>query len=248
MSSEWSLTQLAEVLAGIESDIGTAGTRDDAFGVLTRVAVDHVPGAEFAGVTFGRPGSFTSIAPTSELVARADQIQYDLESGPCVDAILEDARITVDDLRTDPRWPTFGEKAASETGIASMLAVRLFLERDGDTIAALNLYSRSPAAFGAEDQAMAVMLATAGALAVSGAAARERVANLERALETNREIGTAIGVLMSQYKVTRDQGFDLLRMASQSIHRKIADIAHDVVETGALPELPTRRRADNPRA
>lgn len=247
MGSEWSLTQLAEALAGIESQIGTVATRDDAFRVLTRLAVERVPGAEFSGVTFGRPGSFTSIAPTSDLVARADQIQYDLESGPCVDAILEDARITVDDLRSDSRWPTFGEKAAGETGILSMLAVRMFLEQDGDTIAALNMYSRTEAAFGAEDEAIGVLLATAGALAVSGAAARERVANLERALETNRDIGTAIGVLMSQYRVTRDQAFDLLRMASQAIHRKIADVSRDVIETGTLPEVPIKRRSDRPR-
>ncbi|MDT4915523.1 MAG: hypothetical protein QOH89_223 [Pseudonocardiales bacterium] len=36
-------------------------------------------------------------------------------------------------------------------------------------------------------------------------------------------------------KVTRDQAFDLLRMASQHTHRKVADIAAHVTETGALP-------------
>jgi hypothetical protein len=43
--------------------------------------------------------------------------------------------------------------------------------------------------------------------------------------------------------VTEDQAFGLLRIASQSTHRKLADIAAVVAETGALelPPLPNRR-------
>jgi hypothetical protein len=42
---------------------------------------------------------------------------------------------------TDPRWPDFGKRAADETGIVSMLSVRLFLE-DDDLVAALNMSPR----------------------------------------------------------------------------------------------------------
>jgi AmiR/NasT family two-component response regulator len=66
--------------------------------------------------------------------------------------------------------------------------------------------------------------------------AGEQVANLEQALQSNREIGVALGVLMAHHRVTQDQAFTLLRVASQNLHRKLRDIASDVVETGALPE------------
>jgi AmiR/NasT family two-component response regulator len=51
---------------------------------------------------------------------------------------------------------------------------------------------------------------------------------------------------MATYKVTDRQAFDLLRIASQAAHRKLAGIAEDVVETGALdlPELPERRHRE----
>ena len=38
------------------------------------------------------------------------------------------------------------------------------------------------------------------------------------------DIGVAMGVLMTQYKITRSQAFDLLRVASQNTNRKLVDI------------------------
>jgi hypothetical protein len=61
--------------------------------------------------------------------------------------------------------------------------------------------------------------------------------NLHRALDSNREIGAAMGILMARHQLTSDQAFDLLRRASQRAHRKIVSIAADVIETGEL-ELP----------
>jgi AmiR/NasT family two-component response regulator len=66
------------------------------------------------------------------------------------------------------------------------------------------------------------------------------------ALQTSREIGIAMGVLMQKYKITRDEAFSLLRMASQALHRKLALIAVEVAETGELPEAPPPKRRDQP--
>jgi hypothetical protein len=78
------------------------------------------------------------------------------------------------------------------------------------------------------------LLATHGALAVAAAYALERVGNLEVALASNREVGVAMGVLMNQHKITREQAFDLLRIASQHGHRKLVEIATEVADTGTL--------------
>ena len=40
---------------------------------------------------------------------------------------------------------------------------------------------------------------------------------------------------MAHHQLTRDQAFDLLRLASQRTNRKLADIAREVAETGADP-------------
>jgi hypothetical protein len=46
---------------------------------------------------------------------------------------------------------------------------------------------------------------------------------------------------MANAKVTREQAFDLLRIASQRTHRKLSAIATEIADTGAVPEFPTAR-------
>lgn len=75
------------------------------------------------------------------------------------------------------------------------------------------------------------------------AKAQGQVANLEIALASNRDIGTAIGILMNSQLVTQDEAFTMLRVASQHTHRKLREVANDVIFTGALVPLPTRSRA-----
>lgn len=45
-----------------------------------------------------------------------------------------------------------------------------------------------------------------------------------------------MGVLMTTYKATRDEAFDLLRVASQCGNRKLVDIAVEVNRTRVLTE------------
>jgi GAF domain-containing protein len=181
-------------------------------------------------------------SPPPATYRRVDQLQYDAASGPCVDAILADAVYRVSDLAVETRWPHFGRQAAEQYGIHSMLSVRLFFE-DDDLVAGLNLYSSSTGAFDESDETTAMLLATHGALALTAAQRQNKIDHLNRALETSRRIGAAIGILMATHKVTYDQGFDLLRIASQSRHLKIANIAEEVLMTGALelPDRPTPR-------
>jgi DNA-binding response OmpR family regulator len=64
--------------------------------------------------------------------------------------------------------------------------------------------------------------------------AEDKAANLERALASNRQIGTAMGILMARLKLTDEQAFDLLRKTSQNRHRKLRDIAEEVILTGEI--------------
>jgi len=66
--------------------------------------------------------------------------------------------------------------------------------------------------------------------------AENQVAHLHVALGSNRQIGAAIGILMAEHKITDEQAFDMLRTASQHTHRKLRDIADDVLLTGAIPD------------
>jgi ribosomal protein L12E/L44/L45/RPP1/RPP2 len=67
-------------------------------------------------------------------------------------------------------------------------------------------------------------------------ALQEKIANLQIALNSNRQIGAAIGILMHRYKVDYDAGFELLRDASQHTQTKLREVAEGVLRTGDLPD------------
>jgi hypothetical protein len=242
VSTEFSLSELSGVFSEIGAQLVAQDHPEGVLQLLTEQAVHRVPGAEYAGITLGREGQqFATVAATDEVVQRTDAIQYELGTGPCIDAVLEQGTFKAADLRSDPRWPEFGRRAIELTGIRSMLSMRLFLEADRGLIAGMNIYSRAPKAFDETSETIALLLATHGALAVARANAQEKARNLLNALQTSREIGIALGIVMAVHKVPREQAFDLLRVVSQHTHRKISDVAAEVASTGALPQVPLRR-------
>lgn len=233
MTLDESPSGLATLYADIGRQLRAYDSQDDALAAVTATAVTAVPGVEWASITRGRDGVFRTLAATDPSADTVDAIQYELGSGPCVDAVVQEATFVTGDLRADPRWPEFGRRAADATGVRSMLSFRLFLEGE-DFIAGLNLYSTSPAAFDSSSELVGTLVATHGAIAVAASAARERAAQLQRALLSNRDIGVAMGILMANYKVTKGQAFDLLRVASQNSNRKLTDVASNVTDTGVL--------------
>jgi len=236
MASDDALQQLAEAFASLEPHVIESAPVEDVLKSITSNGLRVVRGAEHAAITRGRPGAFKTVAPTSDVPLKVDAIQYTLGYGPCIDAIVDNTTYLCPDLAEEQRWPGFGRSAVEEAGVHSMLSYRMFLE-DDDLIAGLNLYSSKTDAFDENDVTTGLLLATHGALALSALRRGDTATHLARALESNREIGVAMGVLMTQHKITRDQAFNLLRITSQHTHRKLSDIAADVADTGTL-ELP----------
>lgn len=205
---------------------------------VLRMAVSRVPGAEGSSIVRARPGVLRTLASTDSGATVVDKIQIDSNSGPCVDVLLDGTMSGTDDVRTDPRWPQFAQLVAGLSPVRSVLSFRLPSE-DEALVAGLNLYSTRPAAFDRHGAELGTLLATHAASVVAAAGARENALQLHHALSSNRDIGTAMGVLMAQHKIRRDQAFDLLRLASQNSNRRLIDIAADVLETGTL-DIPVR--------
>jgi hypothetical protein len=155
------------------------------FDALVETAVHRIPGADAASITTLRRGKFTTIGATHDRARSADALQYDLGSGPCVDAILDEALYNPDDLRHDDRWPEYGRRASAQLGWMSMLSYRLNSSLiEDEVVAGLNMYAERPRAFDDLALRMGVLLATHGALLVAADVHRERAEHLERALET----------------------------------------------------------------
>lgn len=232
------LRTVAEAFAELGARLKHADT--DPFHAVTLVARDQIPATSGASITRLREGRFVTVAATDERIRRADHIQYELGSGPCLDAIVEDTMYRPRDLRHDDRWPAYGRRVEEELGFRSMLSYRMVMPVD-DAVAGLNLYADDIDAFSDRDALVGLLLATHGAQAAAVVHYGRHVEHLETALHTNRRIGVAVGVLMTTHKVTDEQAFDLLRIASQNTNRKLAEVASDVVETGTLDVRPPSR-------
>jgi ANTAR domain-containing protein/GAF domain-containing protein len=227
------LHEVAEAMRSLSeraADPGSLSPLDD----LVHISVERVPSASWASVSILRAGRFTTEAATDKAAARADLLQYQIGSGPCVDAVLDDTLYVTGNVQADPRWAAWGRRAADEVGVRSVLALRLHLHVDHGVIAGLNIYSVTPNAYDDHAVGMGLVLATHASSVVGELLAKDHAENLMKAFESNREIGVAMGVLMQTHQFTRQQAFDVLRVASQDSNRKLADIAVEVADTGAL--------------
>jgi GAF domain-containing protein len=116
------------------------------------------------------------------------------------------------------------------------MCFKLFVQ--GDQLGGLNLYGSRPGVFDDESQDIGQMFAAHAAVAVAGA---EHEENLRTAVSSRDVIGQAKGILMERHKLTADQAFGVLARVSQELNRKLADIAREVSDTGALPGVARRR-------
>jgi hypothetical protein len=70
---------------------------------------------------------------------------------------------------------------------------------------------------------------------------RERADNLEIALGSARSIGMAMGIIMASCQIGEAQSFKVLQHLSQTTHRKVREIAEEIVDKGNLPRSERRR-------
>jgi GAF domain-containing protein len=206
-----------------ESAAGPAGL-DTVFRGLTQAARQIITGVDHASLTVMRPnGDLETVAPTGDLIVRADALQYRNHEGPCVLAVETGKDIVAGQVASDGRFPRYGPDAG-ELGIIAQVA--LPLQGEGRVWGALNLYSLVDGAF--DD----VSLQTGELLASSAAALlglTRQVSSLSAALSTRTTIGTAIGIVMEHYGIGENRAFNFLVRRSQNANVKLRLVAHDIV-------------------
>jgi GAF domain-containing protein len=192
---------------------------------IVDTAVELIEPAETASITLAnKRGEVRSAATSSDRALRNDEIQQELNDGPCVAAALQQPVVHIRDVRSERRWPQWAERARDELGFGSGMCVRLFTHERG--IGALNLFSSEPEQFGDEEEQEAVAVAAHAAVAL---AAAEDIEQLRTAITNRTVIGQATGLVMAQYGLTTLRAFEVLKRLSSEQNRKLARIAEDVV-------------------
>ena len=230
--------QLASHVADIARILFAPGTVAEVLARIVTLSVTTIDGCDESGLCERSLGNAVSV-PTSPLIAELDHLQASLGEGPCVDTLGGANGVYVADLTETTVWPQFSPPAA-EAGLRSVLAFRLFTETE--TLGALQLYARLPAAFNANDRAQGLIFAAHASLALAAAqtnaTGQARIDHLQVALASREIIGQAQGILMERERITADQAFALLRKSSQHLNVKLRDIAQQLVDTGTVPNDP----------
>jgi len=224
--------QLSKEFAVLGKELHGDGSNETALLRMVQLAVKHIDSCTGASITVIRGGRGSSLATSDAMAARADELQYEVGEGPCLRSAERDANYLLFDVAAEERWPRFSAALAEKTPYRCVLSFQL----EAEDSAALNLFAEQPGAFSSEDIDLATVFAAHTSALVALHEAEAEAANLETALQSNREIGVAMGILMAHHKVTRDDAFALLRQTSQTLHRKLRDIASEVVQTGELPD------------
>jgi GAF domain-containing protein len=205
-------------------------TLDIFLDMMVREARSSVVEADEVGISLVRDGRPTTAAWTSEPVRKIDELQYEVGSGPCLQAILDGRVHRIPSTHEDHSFEQFSSAAVGQD-LLSTLSIPLTV--DGKPLGALNFYSRSKEGFdeGAERVASrfteeaSVLIANAQSFYDSAAI----IEQLKEALETRDVIGTAKGILMEREGLTIDESFDELVKISQNTNTKLREIAQSIV-------------------
>lgn len=223
-------TELASSFANIARQLQSQESPEQTWQRIVDLAVEILPEVEHAGISLVHRGGRIDSPASSDDVARAiDAIQDEAGEGPCIDAIRDKHVFVSPDLAKENRWPTFSSRTVEETGVRSMLSFQLFVQEE--TLGALNLFAHPVDAFDERSEALGSVLAAHAAVAMSAAQELEHAEQMEDALENSREIGTAVGIMMVQAQVGREEAFRRLAAASMRLNIKLRDLAARMVST-----------------
>ncbi len=251
---------LAAAMVEVARALQAQENAQDTLQTMVDLAVGTIEGCDHAGVSLVGPDGITTPAASDEVPGTVDRIQYEADEGPCLSAIRERDMYVTDDLRTEDRWPAFASRATEETGVRSMLSLRLFVE--AENLGALNVYSRGPDAFGDDSIAVGRLFAAHAAIALSAATEQERTQRRADRLRTQADIAVRLQRSMltvlpdlSPFRATAryvpaveaaevgGDWYDALRLPSGDLLLVVGDVVgHDIDAATAMAQVRTSLR------
>jgi hypothetical protein len=209
------LTAAARQLHGTDTSHGTMRT-------AVRIAVDLLPGAEYAGISvLERGDQRRTVAWSDDVVRVAEEADArGAERSPYWAGLWQTPVVQVQDSEADD-----GDPLLAGLGLRSALGLRLRADRRRLTV--LTVYSRKPRAFDETTVRIGRLLTVHVSLALDSTTEREQ---LTEAMRTRDLIGQATGILMERLDTDAAEAFKSLVRASQRENVKLRDIARRIVD------------------
>jgi anti-anti-sigma factor len=247
LGPEQSMTVYAQTAGSVVREARRAGTTsmpvarevlDDSLRLIVNLAKVSVKGADGVSVSLLRDGEISTVAASDETILEMDAGQYSTGEGPCLAASTEGHWFHISSLQEEERWPEFVPLARS-LGIQAILSNPLVA--DSRPVGALNIYSRTVAAFGLPEEQLASIFAHEASTVLTrvglGASDEILAQRLHGALQSREVIAQAQGVLMERSNIDEQTAFDRLRRFAQHDDRPLREWAEDIVASTHRPTL-----------
>lgn len=198
---------------------------------VAQLVKQFVPDVQDASVSMIDHDSARTVVFTGALAIELDEVQYDLRSGPCLDAARSGRTIVVINTSPDSAYPGFSELARRRDVLQT---VSIGLSAQGTVSAGLNVYVTHDRPFGRHAMSRAGTLANYARAAVAqlatNASATE-TAELNHAIASRAMVDRATALLVERNGYSRDQAMAELLGRSRSQHRPLADVAKSVASS-----------------
>ena len=238
------------LVRGVSALAGSARARavlDLSLATVVRMTQAVVANADGASITVPRNGRLGTVAASDDVVLEMDHDQYDTGQGPCLDAATQGLSFHIPQLAEESRWPGFVPRASAR-GIQTILSTPLLA--DDRPIGALNLYSRTGAAFATHEREWAGKFAEQAALVLEASTRDEQQDDLQRqvrvALASREAVAVAQGVVMHRHDVGPAAAYALLREHSRRTSVPLRDVCDRVAASRGLePDLTVLLRSSD---
>ena len=225
------LTSLSTTFQAMAQVVYAKDSYEAVYGSICLAAVELVDGCDHASLMLRRHGRTFTAASSGPTALRIDEMEKALDQGPCLDAIDDDQpdeHLCADLTRGGCQWPALSDQILAETQVRGMAGFRI--RQDGRKVGALNVFSDRPGALGTPSLDQALLLTAFASVALAALERGEEASTLRRGLESNREIGKAVGLLMGMHKISDEDAFSMLSTVSQEMNIKVAEVANQVIQ------------------
>ncbi len=207
----------------------SSSSYEEVYAAIVSGATRLVDGCDHASIMLRHGGDrFATVSASDDVARMVDALERQYQDGPCVDAIVDESPQMDPDLMTASQWPAFARAVLRETPVRGAAGFRIVAA--GTKVGALNLFSDRAGAFTDESANQGMVLASFAAIAISAVQNQVRADTLAHGLDSNREIGKAIGLMMAFHKIPDTEAFELLRRTSQDMNIKLTEVARKVVQ------------------
>jgi GAF domain-containing protein len=224
--------ELAAVSARMSGLLLSEETVESALALISSLARETSPGSSGAGVSVIDDQRRRSSGSTDDRVRAADDLQYELDQGPCLAATAEHRLVRMDDLSEDRRWPRWSESALRLGLRAAMSTALVAADR---SLGAIKVYADEPRVFDQHSEQLLTLFAAQAAMLLAHVQryeqSRRMSDGLREAIHSRDVVSVAKGILMGRHAIDEDAAFGMLLARCEQDGCSIGEAASRTVDS-----------------